>query len=575
MVRRARCGKRLLVFPALLIAWGLLLGTGRPAPADPGEAAPLGVVNADTLSIADLDAELAGMASGPASADTPIPEPDAVLKRLIQNRLFEQEGYRIGFDSLPQVQNQVANLVRNRSRAALLDSITALLPAPDSSDVDSLLSGTSRMNRVSHILVEDEALARALLDSLHAGTSFADLAGRHSRDSVSAVRGGDLGWAREGMFVPEFEGVVQGLEAGETGGPVRTSHGWHVVRLEETREESYGRSDKMREAVVEAIRENRMSSALGAYVSALKVKYQVVVDDSLLRSLDYASSDPVVQERLRTSDSILLESRAGRLSVRGLTRSILFRYFHGLAGRADAPAIRDRIFEDWVAEALLTHEAKTLGFDRKPEVVRQADRLERQLVREEVLKMILDFPFEPEEEALERYYRANETRFLAPRRIKIHSVVLEGEEAARAFRARLDEGAGLKWLASRSEGVIETDPVTMTGWLEVGDVGVDPDSVEIGRILGPVSGPGGWLVAEISAAEKAKPIPLAECRDRVLREMRADRSREVVAGAISKLEGAASVEIRADAKERVAKRLEEWAADRPAAAEPSMRGADE
>ncbi len=78
----------------------------------------------------------------------------------------------------------------------------------------------------------------ALIDSLNAGVDFADLARRHSQDPGSAGQGGDLGFVRRGLFLPEFESVVFSLAEHQRSGIVETSYGLHVIELLERRGES-------------------------------------------------------------------------------------------------------------------------------------------------------------------------------------------------------------------------------------------------------------------------------------------------------------------------------------------------
>ncbi|MGA9117192.1 MAG: peptidylprolyl isomerase, partial [Bacteroidota bacterium] len=86
--------------------------------------------------------------------------------------------------------------------------------------------------------VASRARLQVLLDSLAGGTDFGDLARRHSEDPGSAPEGGDLGFVRRGLFVPEFESVVFGLQEGERSGIVETKYGLHVIQLLERRGES-------------------------------------------------------------------------------------------------------------------------------------------------------------------------------------------------------------------------------------------------------------------------------------------------------------------------------------------------
>jgi peptidyl-prolyl cis-trans isomerase SurA len=80
------------------------------------------------------------------------------------------------------------------------------------------------------------AQARALADSitreLRKGADFAVAAKRFSQDPGSRDLGGDLGWTRRGMFVPEFEKVAFALKPGQLADPVESSFGFHIIQLQ-------------------------------------------------------------------------------------------------------------------------------------------------------------------------------------------------------------------------------------------------------------------------------------------------------------------------------------------------------
>lgn len=110
----------------------------------------------------------------------------------------------------------------------------------------------------SHILVETEDAAKALVQQLDDGADFAELA-KEKSTGPSGPSGGQLGWFGQGMMVPSFEEAVKLLEAGQVSKPVQTQFGWHVILLNETRlldtpslEDVRGElEDKLREQAVE------------------------------------------------------------------------------------------------------------------------------------------------------------------------------------------------------------------------------------------------------------------------------------------------------------------------------------
>jgi peptidyl-prolyl cis-trans isomerase SurA len=76
------------------------------------------------------------------------------------------------------------------------------------------------------------AKAESLLAEVKAGAEFERVAKRESADSVSAQQGGDLGWARRGTMVPEFERWMFSLRPGDLSPVVETGHGFHVIRVD-------------------------------------------------------------------------------------------------------------------------------------------------------------------------------------------------------------------------------------------------------------------------------------------------------------------------------------------------------
>jgi len=66
-------------------------------------------------------------------------------------------------------------------------------------------------------------------------TTFADVASKYSQDQGSAIRGGDLGFAKRGVYVPEFEVTVFSLAKDEISEIIETEFGFHFIQLIERR----------------------------------------------------------------------------------------------------------------------------------------------------------------------------------------------------------------------------------------------------------------------------------------------------------------------------------------------------
>ena len=108
--------------------------------------------------------------------------------------------------------------------------------------------------------------------------SFAQMARQNSEDG-SATRGGDLGWAAPGQFVPEFEQALLALQPGQVSEPVVTRFGVHLIQLIERREVQLNDQQK-REAARSVLREQRFESTYEDWARELRAAAFVDMRDA-------------------------------------------------------------------------------------------------------------------------------------------------------------------------------------------------------------------------------------------------------------------------------------------------------
>lgn len=133
-------------------------------------------------------------------------------------------------------------------------------------------------SRARHILLvpnakTNESQARSLLTDLkkqlvNGKADFAALARLHSQDG-SATQGGDLGWASPGMFVPEFEDVMNRLAPGEVSDPLVSRFGVHLIQLQERRKATLS-PEQQRESVRSMLREKQLDEAFRTWAQELR-----------------------------------------------------------------------------------------------------------------------------------------------------------------------------------------------------------------------------------------------------------------------------------------------------------------
>ncbi|WP_018872064.1 peptidylprolyl isomerase [Thioalkalivibrio sp. ALJ16] len=247
-------------------------GNGLDAPdtedsisADTRDVDTVATVNNEPITRADLFT-YSGMDedAGAASAD-------GTLEELISLELLRQEAEARGLDRDAETRRILRMVETNLLASRLMEDITAELEITEA-DLEAeyerqieAMRGTEY--RARHILVDDAERARELLAELEAGADFAELAAAHSTDPGSAARGGDLGWFSPEQMVPSFSEAATRLEAGETTRePVESPFGWHLIRLEETREIEMPELDDVRVELIEILE----SRAIQDYLEALR-----------------------------------------------------------------------------------------------------------------------------------------------------------------------------------------------------------------------------------------------------------------------------------------------------------------
>ena len=84
--------------------------------------------------------------------------------------------------------------------------------------------------KCTHILVQKQSEAIAILDKIKKGEKFGKLARELSIDTGSAKRDGNLGFFGRGKMVKEFETAAFNLQVGQISEPVKTQYGYHVIK---------------------------------------------------------------------------------------------------------------------------------------------------------------------------------------------------------------------------------------------------------------------------------------------------------------------------------------------------------
>ena len=84
--------------------------------------------------------------------------------------------------------------------------------------------------KCSHILVAKQSEALDILEKIKTGQKFGKLAKEFSTDKGSGKKDGNLGYVTRGKMVKEFENAAFKLAVGQISEPIRTQHGYHIIK---------------------------------------------------------------------------------------------------------------------------------------------------------------------------------------------------------------------------------------------------------------------------------------------------------------------------------------------------------
>ena len=135
--------------------------------------------------------------------------------------------------------------------------------SPDEETLKSLyddnleLYTNSERRRAQHILVENEELAKELLDQINQGTDFSELAIVNSKDTSSNEKGGDLGFFEKDLMGAEFDEAAFAMNVGEVSEIVSTDYGYfHIIKLTDIEDETVQSFDDVTEQLVALNKKN-------------------------------------------------------------------------------------------------------------------------------------------------------------------------------------------------------------------------------------------------------------------------------------------------------------------------------
>ena len=217
---------------------------------------------------------------------------EAVVKQYSDDANTREQGGRLGarsIDRLPDLFVQaVANLNVGQRTQELVRSGAGfhILKVSERSDISGF---AVTQTRARHILLRvspqlsREPVVRRMQEfkrQIESGQrSFEQLAKENSEDG-SAAKGGDLGWASPGTFVPEFEQVMNSLPLAGISDPVVSRFGVHLIQVLERRNQALD-AKQQRVLARNALREQKFEEAYVEWIAELRARAYIELREAV------------------------------------------------------------------------------------------------------------------------------------------------------------------------------------------------------------------------------------------------------------------------------------------------------
>jgi peptidyl-prolyl cis-trans isomerase D len=361
--------------------------------------------------------------------------------------------------------------------------------------------------RASHILLKtegkDEAAVRAraeeLLKQARGGADFAALAKANSEDEGSAANGGDLDWFGRGQMVPEFEQAAFAMKAGEISDVIKTSFGFHVIKVVESQPETTRPLAEVSAEIVDQLKWQKAQQQAEQDAKAMETAVKNAAD-----------LERVAKERgiaLVESPLFLRDEPVGDL---GVSADLTARAFSMNDGEV-TPALR--VTRGWV---IATPAGKQESY--LPQLAEVSDRVREDAVRDKAAELM---------------------------KTRAASIADELKKAT-------DFTAAAKRAGFEAKG---SELVARGGALP--DVGANPEveaavfALPVGGVTGPITTPNGTVIARVAERAEVTDAQIAEGRDALRNELVNQQRDRFFAAYMNKAKANLEIAIREDLVQQV------------------------
>ncbi len=476
------------------------------------------------------------------------PDPREVLQPLIDRKILRMEAESLGL----HLDSQVVTAVDRASRRWLAKQVYAREVSGRAVVSEQEMRAyyrerglsEKRERRASHIVVDSLEEALRLRRRLMAGADFAHLARQASRDTLTAPKGGDLGfWQPGGRSHSPFLQQLFALQVGEVSQPYADAAGnHHLITVTEERPLGF---ERQKQQILRALRAGKRDQLWTAYLDEQADRFGLAIDPEALQDL-LRSGRLAVEGLPRVSSPDLhrplARYRGGQVTLGEYARILERSPPKRRPSPVDGAAVARFLRLETAVSRLLPIVARETGLDStrtfRTYVAEKREEVLIERLRQVRVEDVLLTP-----QVVASYYESHLDDFAIPERKLFEVGVTASREQSLAIARRVRQGEEMvrvlgdyplpsnRWRQFEVFHVSPTD-TAVTGPLGQRIAGVR--GLAVGEVKAPVpitfpDASTGYLVVHAFHEEPARPLPLADrhTRESIREELRRRRRQEL------------------------------------------------
>ena len=223
--------------------------------------------------------------------------PKEVLESIIIESKVSDKLYRQALKEDIDNEERIKNLVKSYKKQLIIDEFIKRVSEESVTDEDVLakydelvqiLKGQEE-RKIKHILVDSEDDAKRAIREIRRTGSFEKVAKRKSLDNSTAQNGGELGYVLKDQLAPEFGSVAFILKEGAISKPVKTTYGWHVIKVDDVRDAQPAEFEAVREQIKGSLIEEAKQDYIQNIAKTLEV--EILIDYNAKPNMETLGSD--------------------------------------------------------------------------------------------------------------------------------------------------------------------------------------------------------------------------------------------------------------------------------------------